>query len=124
MPKLGFWLLLAALLTLFILYRHSKRAYAAFVGAVIISMVATPLLQSQQVAAYSERRETEQLEAEIQAQGQAATQQAQDELLTSSWNPHQEPLAVSGPPSAVSRQRGFIPRRYRRHRPGWSYRCR
>ena len=89
--QMGLWLLLAALVLLFIRYRRLKRVYAAIVGTVILSMVFTPLLQSQQVAAFYERQEQTAAQTETQTQAREAAQQAET-ALTSDWDPHQSPI--------------------------------
>jgi len=102
LPQAVFWALLSSAFILFWRFHRSRKVYAALVISVIASMVVTPLLQSAQVAAFYERQEQKQLEAETAQQEQEATQKAQEDLLTSSWNPQQNPLAASGERSVVS----------------------
>jgi subtilase family serine protease/subtilisin-like proprotein convertase family protein len=98
-PQLIFWLLICGIVVLCAAYRRSKLVYTALVVVVILSMVVTPLLESQQVAAFYEQQEADQLEAEQRQMELAANQEAQDELLSSNWDAQQDPLAASIPAS-------------------------
>ncbi len=114
-PKIGLGLLGFALLMLFVHYRHTRHAYAAFVGVILFSMVVTPLLHSYQVAAYYDRQGAKAAEAQAREAAQSAARQAQEDLLTPDWNPRQnplesgQPLADSGPSSAVNRPQAAAP---------------
>lgn len=105
-PKIGQGLLGFALLMLFVHYRHTRHAYAAFASVIVFSMVVSPLLHSYQVSAYYDRQEARQEQAAENEQ----VRQAQEVALASNWNPHQNPLessqgtAVSGQSSAASSQ--------------------
>ncbi|MFH1632589.1 MAG: hypothetical protein ABIG63_01060 [Chloroflexota bacterium] len=92
LPQVAFWGLFCSGIIVFVLFRHSQKVYAALVIALIFSMVGTPLLQSAQVAAFYETQEQKQLEFESAQNERAANQEARDELLTSSWDPHQNPV--------------------------------
>jgi len=83
------------LLLLFLAYRKSHKVYAAFVVAIIFSMLVTPLLQSHQVYAFSRRIATQREEHERQQEEQDAAHEAADELLTSDWNPHSNSLEAA-----------------------------
>ncbi|NOZ04951.1 MAG: hypothetical protein GXP41_01170, partial [Chloroflexi bacterium] len=93
-------LALFALLTLMMIaYRESKKVYTAVALAVTISTVVTPLLQVQRVAAFSERQTTKRTE-QVQAQReQSAVRQLREQLHSSDWDPHHDPLSVSNQPS-------------------------
>lgn len=84
-----------ALMLVAFFQRRSKFVYATFALTMIFAMVVTPLLQSQQVFAFSEQQEEKQAAQEQQQQEQAATQQLQDDLFTSDWNPQQNPLETA-----------------------------
>ncbi|MCP4543357.1 MAG: LamG domain-containing protein, partial [Chloroflexi bacterium] len=89
--SLGMSLFALGLAALLINYQRSQKLYAAVAVAMILSVVVTPLLQSNQVAAFYGRQESKQLERE-----QLATQREnQEQLLTDvsgrSFDPHQKP---------------------------------
>jgi hypothetical protein len=79
------------LLAFVVTYRKSKQVYAAFVVAIIVSMVVTPLLQSHQVYAFGQKQAARQTEYEQQQKEQAAAQEAREAMYSSSWDPHREP---------------------------------
>ncbi len=85
----GFVILMLLLVT----HGRSKQVYAAFVLAIILSMLVTPLLQSQQVYAFSQRQEAEQAAYEERQAEVDATREMREDLTTSDWNPHADPLA-------------------------------
>ena len=85
------------LLLLLIIYRKSKKVYAATAVAVIVSMVVTPLLQSHQAAGFMERQAAKQAEVEQRQEAQEAAREAQETLTSSDWDPHHDPLGNSDP---------------------------
>lgn len=89
-------LILGTGLLLFGMIRHraSARVYAVTVVLVTLSMVLTPLLQSVQAAGFMDRvQSTQAAQAERHAEAQASVD-AQKELYTADWHPHQDPLAA------------------------------
>ncbi|MBC8422435.1 MAG: hypothetical protein H8E01_00230, partial [Chloroflexi bacterium] len=80
------------LLLLLLVYRRSKKVYAAIVGLVILSMVITPLLQSHQVYAFFQRQQAQRVEYEQRQKEQEAARQLEEEFLISDWDPHRDPL--------------------------------
>jgi hypothetical protein len=81
------------LLAVLIIYRRSKKVYAAFVLAVVSSILVTPLLQSQQAAAFSERWAVRRAEQERRQEEQETARELREELLAPNWDPHRDPLA-------------------------------
>ncbi len=77
---------------------RSQQLYAAVVLAVLASMIVTPLLQSQQAYAFSQKMEETRAEQEREAKGQASRREAEANLTALTWHPHQDPMA--------NRQRG------------------
>jgi hypothetical protein len=89
---LGFCLALMAWL---VSRRQSKKVYATIVVAVIASMLITPLLQSQQVAAWAQKQSAAQARAE---QSQELAQQQQElatAMTTKDFDPQRDPLSVA-----------------------------
>ena len=84
---------LLGLVLLAIIYRQSKKVYAAVVATVILSMVVTPLLQSQQAVAFFDRQQARQAEQEESRQEYETARDWQEQLLSSDWDPHADPLA-------------------------------
>ncbi|MBN1180206.1 MAG: tandem-95 repeat protein [Anaerolineae bacterium] len=87
-----------------IVYSRSKKVYVAFVVTIIISMVIGPLLQSQQVAAFSERMAAQRAEQEQRQQEQESADQVQEEMTASTWDPHRNPLANQQVDESASQQ--------------------
>ena len=102
LPQMTLLGLFFCLLAGFLLFWRSRKVYAAFAITVILSMVASPLLQSARVSAFYTSQEQKQAQAQVEQEQQAAIQQARDELLTSDWDPHQDPLAGSNPAPMTS----------------------
>ncbi|MBN1890631.1 MAG: Ig-like domain-containing protein [Thermoflexales bacterium] len=88
-------LVLAAVASLVILLISlpSRLVYAGVTLAVIASMLFSPLLQSQQVLAFSDRQAQAQAKSELERENAKAQQEAQDELNAKDWNPLADPLA-------------------------------
>lgn len=78
---------------LMVSHRHSKKLYAALALAMVLSMIVTPLLQSHHVHAFNIQQATRRAEQEREQEEYAAVREWQESLLTSNWNPHQDPLA-------------------------------
>ena len=92
---LGLTFLLAALGLLLIWYRKSPKLYASVALSVTFAMVASPLLQTSQVYAFSVQQEARQAEHEAQ-QAQANADEALETALTdNNFNPNIDPLADS-----------------------------
>ena len=91
----GMGLSVLGLLAFIVAYRKSKRVYAAFVVAIIFSMVVTPLLQSHQVYAFGQKQAARQTKYKQQQKEQKAAQEAQEALYSSHWNPHGDPLQIA-----------------------------
>ncbi len=95
------------LLLLLLAHRRSRQVYVTFVLVILFSMVVGPLLQSHRVYAFSQR-----LAAEREAQGQRqeearAEGEALQEILTSDWDPHRDPLEAQ--PALPSPQPADLP---------------
>ena len=101
--------ILLGLVLLTLTHRQSKKVYGALVIVVIISMVFTPLLQSNQVYAFTQKQAARQAEYEQQQEQQRAEREMQDELTTSRWDPHADPLSVNSDQSSVSNNQYPIP---------------
>ena len=78
--------------------RRRRQVYAAVAIAVILSMVVTPLLQSERVAAFSQELAATQAQQDQQEQAREAARQVQAELAGPAFDPHRDPLAQ--PPDA------------------------
>ena len=76
---------------------RSRQLYAALVLAVLASMIVTPLLQSQQAYAFSQKMDVARAEQEREVEEETARREAEANLTASTWNPHQDP---------ANRQRG------------------
>ncbi len=77
------------LLGLMVFYRKSPFVYAAVVMIVIASMLLTPLLQSQQVYAFTEEQNAQRAQAEVNRATEAQARQLQAELTHKDFDPHQ-----------------------------------
>ncbi len=82
------------LVALLITQSRSKKVYTILALSVIVSTIVTPLLQSHQVVAFSERQAARQAALEQEQVAQAAAQELQDQLLASDWDPLRDPLAA------------------------------
>lgn len=71
---------------------RSKKLQAALVLAIIFSMVVTPLLDSGKVAAFYERQNAQQAQADQQQKDQDAARKAQEQLAGPAWDAHQNPM--------------------------------
>lgn len=88
----GVGLAVLALLAGMIIYRRSRRVYAAVVISIIFAMIVTPLLQGQQIYAWGQAQAARRAASEERQQQQAAEQQLKDELSGATWDPHRSPL--------------------------------
>ena len=93
--RIGLLLGVLGLVLLVLIRRRSKPVYTAIVLAVIFSMVAVPLLQSQQAAAFFQRQAARQAEYEQQQDQQKAARDLRAELTGANWDPHRDPLRNS-----------------------------
>jgi hypothetical protein len=84
--------ILLGLVLLALTYRQSKKVYGALVIVVIVSMVFTPLLQSNLVYAFTQKQAARQAKYEQRQEEQRAEREIQDEMTTSNWDPHADPL--------------------------------
>lgn len=92
---------MAALAFVSVTYWQSPTFYAAFVYAVVLSMVFSPLLQTHQVYAFSQRQAAR-VDAYEARQAEAEKQEAEREVAEAveavnrvDFDPHQDPLAES-----------------------------
>ncbi len=86
---------LLGLAILFFTYRQTRIVQNALALVLIFSMVLTPLLQSSQVAAFSERQ-AEQVYMEEERQGELQkAQELQDMILGDPFDPQADPLAAA-----------------------------
>ncbi|MCZ7568703.1 MAG: hypothetical protein M5U01_08940 [Ardenticatenaceae bacterium] len=106
-PDAGLWAALLGVVVLVVVHRGSRRVYAAVVVAVILSLGLSPALQGQQLYAFTLRQETRRAEQAQKEQESEAAREWQEGLLTSEWDPHQDPLgAVDGEQLAVNSEQG------------------
>ncbi|MBN1887617.1 MAG: Ig-like domain-containing protein [Thermoflexales bacterium] len=96
--------IVASLVTLLVSL-PSRMVYNAVALAVIASMLVTPLLQSQHVYAFAEKQAAANARAERDRQAAQQRQEAQASLYTKDFDPHKDPLEVSGSRSQVSGSR-------------------
>jgi Ni/Co efflux regulator RcnB len=91
------------LLSIILASRRAKTVYVAVVAAVILSMVVAPLLQSQQVYAFSSRMAARRAEQEQSQKEADSARQIREEMTASEWDPQRDPLSVDSPqPPAAS----------------------
>ena len=83
------------LVLLALVRRRAKPVYTAIVLAVILSMVAVPLMQSQQAVAFFRRQAARQAESEQRQEQQAAATDLSADLTGANWDPHLDPLRVA-----------------------------
>ncbi|NOZ06931.1 MAG: hypothetical protein GXP41_11385, partial [Chloroflexi bacterium] len=91
--KFGLLILILLLTLLMVAYRHARKVYATVIIAIIFSMVIMPLIQNLQVAAFYARQTEKQAAQNKQQEIQNAAEETQGDLMSSDWNPHQDPLA-------------------------------
>src|SRR3990172_2417607 len=99
-------MLMASAAYLVIRHARSKRVYAALSVYLIVSMVVSPLLQSQQALAFTNEQREQAAVQEQQQQEQAAVQQAMDMLRDASnqFDPHVNPLDAAAQNDALTRR--------------------
>ncbi|MCB0156653.1 MAG: thrombospondin type 3 repeat-containing protein, partial [Caldilineaceae bacterium] len=95
LPPTAVMVLAALLVVGLVMHRRSRRVYAGVVATILAAMLATPLLGSSRLYAYS----VAQVQEERTRQAQTATGAQQDELAaqldTPSVDPHTDPLAAA-----------------------------
>ncbi len=87
--QLTFLLALVALCALFIFHYRSRKFYTTFVAALILTMLAGPLMQAQQADAFFARMDAQAAESAAQAAPEDAP-----------FDPQRDPLAASAPVAA------------------------
>ncbi len=92
--NIGLWVSTLGLVLL-VITNKSKRVYAAFIIAIIFSMLVTPLLQSHHTHAFYQRTAAQRAAHEQRQEEQQASREAREELYGSNWNPHANPVQVS-----------------------------
>ena len=90
-----------AALALLVFPRRRRKLYAAVVVSVILSMVITPLLQSERVAAFSQELAARQVQGDQQEQAGEAARQVRAELAGPAFDPHRDPLAQGADATAA-----------------------
>ncbi len=95
---IGLGLLLLALVIMTLTHGKSPKFYAAVAVAVIMMMLVTPLLQSNQTYAATERLRTRQAEQQQEITNTQAADQLKAEVTRSDFNPQVNPLTTSPPP--------------------------
>jgi heme exporter protein D len=90
---------MAGLVVLLLTYYRSPWFYGSLAVAVILLMVATPLMQSHHVLAFSQRMQAREANAEQQQQATQATKDMQAEISGRTFNPLVNPLTEISPPS-------------------------
>jgi uncharacterized repeat protein (TIGR01451 family) len=95
--------ILAVIATVLLLVQHrqSRRLYAAFAAAMVLSILGGPLMQTQQASAFYDRVATQRAsreEAQAVQQESAAASAAQ-----SAYHPRVDPLAANGAPERAPR---------------------
>jgi len=102
--QVGLGIAFSSLVMLALAHSRSKRFYTALVIVVIVSMVFTPLLQSNRVYAFTQKQAARQAEYEREQEEQRAVREIQEELMSSQWDPHADPLSVIGQTSLARDQ--------------------
>lgn len=90
--NMGLWLLLAVIAIIVLRYWRSKKVYGAMAGFMIVSMMSTPLMQSNRALAFSEEQATMQAEQSARVAQAEEEQQAREYVTTSSFDPHANPM--------------------------------
>jgi subtilisin-like proprotein convertase family protein len=88
-------LALVAVSLLVLVYRRSKPVYAAFVTAIIFSMVVIPLLHTEQVYAFYQEQVSRRTEYEHRQTSQESARELREALTTSDWDANRDPLSAS-----------------------------
>jgi large repetitive protein len=78
-----------------IMTKRSKWVYAAVASFVILSFLSTPLLTVRQLAAYDDRQSAKRADQEEQRAQYEAQQALEEQLTTSSTDPHANPLTTA-----------------------------
>ncbi|MBU0513105.1 MAG: LamG domain-containing protein, partial [Chloroflexi bacterium] len=86
-----------------ILYSQSKKLYATLAITLIVSMLVTPLLQSQQVMAFSQKQKDAQAQRTAEQQDHQAKVEAEAALAGEQFDPRVNPLRSSNQ-STVNRE--------------------
>jgi uncharacterized repeat protein (TIGR01451 family) len=92
--RLALTLSTLSLLGFLVIKRRSKVVYAALVLAIVGSMVVTPLLQSQQAHAFSQKQAAQREELERREDEERAAEELRDALYGSDWDAHADPLGT------------------------------
>lgn len=87
----AFLALVVALMVAMVRHAHSRRLYMAIALSVIISMLATPLLQSHQVHVFAKELQTQQHTSMYEQHTNQAIQQIEADMMRPS-NPHTDPF--------------------------------
>lgn len=101
--------LAVATLMLFIATHRSRRIYATSILVVILSLLGSPLLQARDVAAFFEGQQAQQMEQEQEQKQAERLRNLQEQLTTSTWDPHRDPLASAGAQVAPQSQATLAP---------------
>ncbi|MCP4542385.1 MAG: hypothetical protein GY832_35125, partial [Chloroflexi bacterium] len=83
--------LVLGLVSLLITYHRSPKLYTAITLTMIVAMVFTPLMRSNQVYAFYEQQESKQTEREQQTVQRETQEQLQADISGRNFNPHQKP---------------------------------
>lgn len=94
----------AGLGLLIVHHRRSRRLYLAIVLVIILSMVVTPLAESQRIAAFGQQQAARRTAYEQRQDQARARQDLQAAMLTSQADPHQDPLDPGSPPAPLRSQ--------------------
>lgn len=88
-------------LVLLVRYSRSRVFYTALALVIVCSLVILPLLESQQVHAFSQHVAAQRMEQEQRQEEQDAARELQEELTASNWNPNRDPLAAGPVEDAI-----------------------
>jgi len=86
--QLGLFASVLALCALLVTVRGSRLLYTAIALSIIFAMVVSPLLQSQQAYAFSERQAAKRAEQAANQEENEAQRNLIESLYTSNWDPH------------------------------------
>ncbi|MDM8527041.1 hypothetical protein QUF58_02410 [Anaerolineales bacterium HSG24] len=88
----GLTILLLSLIILLIIHRNSQKLYAAISLSVIFSMLFTPLLQTNQIHAYTQQQRTKQREQNQTVEQRQTIEDHLAEVSGRNFNPHVKPV--------------------------------
>ncbi|HEX9028232.1 MAG TPA: hypothetical protein VF823_03580, partial [Anaerolineales bacterium] len=94
-------LAVVGLVLLLLFHGRSRRLYAGVAVTLILSMVISPLAEGQHAAAYAQKMAQQRSQYETRQEEARQQQDYQEAMHTTTWDPHQDPLAASEQAAAL-----------------------